>query len=377
LALIACAITACGTPSRAREVRTMGNAAERRVKIAVLAPTRGELAPSGIAIRTGAHVALDVARDAAEDASHAPGVQASIELLDVDAGDGGVDDTRRAAEMLAGRTDVVAVIVGVPVGSADAAVKAISRSGAALITIGGVPLRGAYEVGPTPMMTASAAGRLVGSVLRAKHPAVLAPIGGPEPALFTRFMHSTRRFTAAPHIQTYPIGLARNPDPLQELARLSVDVVYLPGPLDRLVAAMRLASAAGLRAIFVVEQRHLAPDIADAIVGAGLPAYALASYALDDGEPITRDFVERFRRAGAGAPTDDAALAYDAVRLAYGAIAAAKRPDDPAAVTGALATVTGVPSLSGPIGFDLSGNAVRTVVVREVGTNRVFARVTP
>jgi ABC-type branched-subunit amino acid transport system substrate-binding protein len=368
-----CCVTACRTPLRAHEARTIENASAHRVKIAVLAPTRGELAPIGTAIRTGAHVALDVARD---DASAHPSRVQSIEILDVDAGDASENDVRRATEIVAGRTDIVAVIVGVPVGSSTLAVRALERTGAALITIGGVPVVGAFEVAPHRLGMAAAAGRFVGAVLRAKHPAALVAIGVGRRVELDAFVTSARRFTAAPIIESYPLAIGGGADPLRGLGKQGVDVVYMPGPLERTSPAVRLSAVHGLNARFVVEERWVASS-AMPVVSPGITTYALATYALDDGEPITTDFVERYRRAGAGAPTEDAALAYDAVRLVYAALGAAKRPEDPAAVTRAVYTAVDVPSLSGPLRIDAAGNAVRTIVVRELGAAGVFARVTP
>jgi hypothetical protein len=101
-------LAACGGgAARPREGRSIGNVAADRVVIGLLSATRGEHAAVGAALRTGVTLALAAAR---EDGSPRPEVQ-SIEVVAGDAGDGSSDEARRAAAILAGRADVVAVIV--------------------------------------------------------------------------------------------------------------------------------------------------------------------------------------------------------------------------------------------------------------------------
>lgn len=371
------ALAACGArpPATDPAGAAIGNSAAQRLAIAVIAPSSGDDAALGAAVRGATALAMSELDD--EDSAPLPVATA---LLDVDAGSGRGDDVRRAADLVLARTDVVAVVAALDPSPLAVLAKRLAPAGITVITVSGPAPHGVIEVRPNREDEAVAAGRFVGTVLRARQPAVLAAAmaGFTETRAFTT---SVGRFiTAAVLEETYPIATkaGSGTDPLRALAAGGVDAIYGVGMPRQLGFALEMARARGLTAAFVVSSAWQDDaDARDALDAASVAAYVVSPIAFDDGAALTDRFYRGYRQTVGGEPEVAAAMAFDAVLLAGAAIRAARADAiDPRVVGAAMFTVE-VATLSGTMRIDATGRPVRPLAVHQRigGRDRFVAHV--
>jgi len=372
-------VVGCASPSPApteHPAVAIGNAAPHRVTIAVVAATSGPTEALGTSARGGVEIAMAIVHD---ETSVVPGVEA-VDVLDVDAGSGTLVEVRTAAHTILGRTDVIAVIAALDPDATVALAVALKRSTASLITTtGNAPLARNIDLLPDPSDEATAAGRLIGEVLHAHQPATLTTAGSASFAEVAAFKRSVERFTQPTIEQSYPFAVGGGTDPLGDLARAGVDAVYVPAPPDRVGFALRQARLHNLPGPYVVPSSWQSPEALALLDAVNVRVYEITPVALDDGEPITTDFVDRYRQRVGGVPDVTAAMAFDAVQVTMAALAAAENPLDPEAVANAMHGLGDIPSLSGPLAIDRQGHARRPLAIRERfgGTDAFTRRIDP
>jgi ABC-type branched-subunit amino acid transport system substrate-binding protein len=294
----------------------------------------------------------------------------AIELVDVDVGNGSPDEVRAAARALAGRTDVIAVLVALDADGADTVGRALADREAIVITTSGARGRpGTLDLLLYPEHEASAVGRFVGDELRARRPAVLATAVMASSLEARYFADAAERATAKVVAQTYPLATPPGTAPLEVLAKAGVDAVFLVGEPRDLAFAVREARVKGLGAPFLVTSTWSDAGLVDATLRSGSVLYTTAPYALDDGAELTREFANHYRRDVGGEPDFSAALAYDGARIALAGLrrawtASPGRLDVGAARREAFGLVD-FPGLAGPLAVDAAGKVEGPIAIRK------------
>jgi ABC-type branched-subunit amino acid transport system substrate-binding protein len=304
--------------------------------------------------------------DVRDDGSRANAVD-TIDVVEIDAGDGGVDDARRAAQTINGRTDIVAVIVALPPESVLPLSTALDRSEAAILaTTSPAPRPSDVDLVSSTIDEAELAGRWIGEHLDAKQPAILTSMGDITMPEVRAFEQSVKRYGRASVAQSFPFTASGGLDPLDELAAAGVDALFVVSSYARVGPALQQARIHGLDPAFVLPSAWDTADTRSLVERAGVRAYVLVPFAADDGSELARAFAAAFRDRTGAAPDAAAAAAYDALQVAVAAHAAASDPVDPRSVGDAMRGIGEVPGLSGPLAIDRQGRPRRAFVVREL-----------
>jgi branched-chain amino acid transport system substrate-binding protein len=301
-----------------------------------------------------------------------------LDLVEIDAGDGGTEDVRTAADALRARTDIVGVVAALSREQLTALALALDDTEAAILVPTDAPDDDrSVALRSTPEYEAELAGTWIGSELRAAQPAVLTATQDLATQEVYAFARSVDRYGQKSIHQTFPFTKTGGVDPLGELASGGVDAVYTPSSYAHVGRALREAQLHQLRASFVVPSAWDTADTRDLVAHSGVRAYVLVPFAADDTDERVARFVDTFRQK-AGAPPDvAAAMAYEAVHVVVAAMDASADPLDAGSVRASLHGIAGVPGLLGPIAIDTAGRARRAYAVRELhgGRDAIAGRV--
>jgi branched-chain amino acid transport system substrate-binding protein len=141
------------------------------------------------------------------------------------------------------------------------------------------------------------------------------------------------------------------------------DVIYIPGYYGDVALIAKQARMIGLTQPLLGGDGWDAPELwglgGDALNG----SYISTHYSVDDPSPAIQSFVETYKqRYGNLLPDAHAALAYDAARILFDAIARSGVSDS-AKLRDALAQTKNFPGVTGIINIDANRNAVKPAVV--------------
>jgi ABC-type branched-subunit amino acid transport system substrate-binding protein len=202
--------------------------------------------------------------------------------------------------------------------------------------------------------------------LHAAQPAVLTSAQDASSREVFAFTREVERFGKKAVHQTFPFTKNGGIDPLGELASDGVDAVYTPSAYADVARALREAGVHSLRASFVLPSSWDTAETRDLVAHAGVQAYLLVPFAADDTEERVVRFVDTFRQKTGVVPGVNAAMAYEAARVAIAAVYASADPFDPSAVRARTRGLDDVPGLRGTISIDATGQVSRSYVVREL-----------
>ena len=343
---------------------SIGNAAPHQIAIAVIAPTSGAMKAVGDRARAAVHLAVDGLHD---DESRRLDIS-SIDVIEVDGGDGTLPHTYPAADRVKRRTDIVAVIIAMPADIVDMQLRALAGTDAATLQTSPDALGYAdVDVPSPPGDVAIVAGELIGGKLGARHPAMVSSVQVMQPLATTLFGQSVQRFGPAPIEQTFPFTASGGIDPLGDLAAGGVDAVYLGPDPDRLESVIREAGLHQLTAVFVLPPAWDLPETRDLVEHAGADAYLIVPFAADTDSGPAHDFAGAFRQRTGEVADAAAAMAYDAAEIAIEAVRHADDAIDPKSVRAATRDgLVGVPGANGPLVVGMQGVVHRALVVREL-----------
>jgi branched-chain amino acid transport system substrate-binding protein len=163
--------------------------------------------------------------------------------------------------------------------------------------------------------------------------------------------------------QTYTQGDADFKGQLSTIRSAEPDVIYIPGYYGDVALITKQARMIGLTQPLLGGDGWDAPELwqlgGDSLYG----AYISTHYSVDDPSPAIQQFVELYKqRYGNLLPDAHAALAYDAARLLFDAIARTGSTDGDK-LREALAQTKNFNGVTGVISMDASRNAVKPAVV--------------
>jgi hypothetical protein len=292
----------------------------------------------------------------------------SIDVIEVDGGDGTLPHTYPAADRVKGRTDIVAVIIAMPADIVDMQVRALAGTDAATLQTSPDALGFAdVDVPSPPSDVAVVAGELIGRNLDAKQAAMVSSVQVLQPMATTLFTQSVQRFGPAPIQQTFPFTASGGIDPLGELAASGVDAVYLGPDPDRLERVIREAALHQLSAVFVLPPEWDLAETRDLVEHAGADAYLIVPFAADTDAGPAHEFANAFRQRTGAVADAAAAMAYDAAEIAIEAVRHADEAIDPKSVRAAMRDgLVAVAGANGPFVVGMQGVVHRALVVREL-----------
>ncbi|MBP6941846.1 MAG: ABC transporter substrate-binding protein [Syntrophorhabdaceae bacterium] len=143
------------------------------------------------------------------------------------------------------------------------------------------------------------------------------------------------------------------------------DVIYIPDYYNKVALIAKQIREKGLRSAMLGGDGWDSPDLVknagDAIMG----SYFTNHYSPDRKDPVAEVFIKRYKERYNAVPDTFAALGYDATMILLKALDGAKKPsqDDIMKQLTALKNFKGV---TGNIGFDKNGDAVKSVVILKV-----------
>ena len=163
--------------------------------------------------------------------------------------------------------------------------------------------------------------------------------------------------------QTYTQGDADFKGQLSTIRAAEPDVIYIPGYYGDVTLVAKQARMIGMTQPLLGADGWDAPELwqlgGDALNG----AYITTHYSVDDPSPAIRTFVDLYKlRYGNLLPDAHAALAYDAARLLFDAIARTGSTDRDK-LRDALAQTKDFQGVTGVISMDANRNAVKPAVV--------------
>ena len=163
--------------------------------------------------------------------------------------------------------------------------------------------------------------------------------------------------------QTYTQGDADFKGQLSTIRSAEPDVIYIPGYYGDVALIAKQARMIGLAQPLLGGDGWDAPELwqigGDALNG----AYISTHYSVDDPSPAIQQFVEQYKQRYSNLlPDAHAALAYDAARLLFDAIARTGSTDGDK-LRDALAQMKNFAGVTGVISMDPDRNAVKPAVV--------------
>jgi branched-chain amino acid transport system substrate-binding protein len=162
---------------------------------------------------------------------------------------------------------------------------------------------------------------------------------------------------------------------LTKVAADKPDFLFLPDYYNKVNLIAAQARQVGITAVFGGGDGW---DSADLDVKATEGGYFSNHYSSDDQSPNVQNFVKNYKAKFGSVPDALAALAYDATTLLLTAAEKAGS-DDPTKVKDAMASLSGVQTVSGKITFDKDGNPTKAAVVLQIkgGKQTYVATVQP
>ena len=163
--------------------------------------------------------------------------------------------------------------------------------------------------------------------------------------------------------QSYAQGDADFKGQLSTIRSAEPDVIYIPGYYGDVAIIAKQARMIGLTQPLLGADGWDAPELwqlgGDALNG----TYITTHYSVDNPSPVIQTFVDTYKhRYGNLLPDAHAALAYDATRLLFDAIARAGSTDS-TQIRNALAQTKNFAGVTGVINIDANRNAVKPAVV--------------
>jgi branched-chain amino acid transport system substrate-binding protein len=163
--------------------------------------------------------------------------------------------------------------------------------------------------------------------------------------------------------QTYTQGDADFKGQLSTIRSAEPDVIYIPGYYGEVALIAKQARLIGLTQPLLGGDGWDAPELwqigGDALNG----AYISTHYSPDNPSPEIKQFVDSYKqRYGHALPDAHAALAYDAARLLFAAIAGTRSTDGDK-LRESLAQTKNFEGVTGVISMDANRNAVKPAVV--------------
>lgn len=156
---------------------------------------------------------------------------------------------------------------------------------------------------------------------------------------------------------------------LTNIAKMNVDVLYLPDYYQKASLIGKQARAKGIKAVFLGGDGWDSPELDYATMEGG---YFTNHYSAEDPRPEVQNWVKAYKEKYGETPDALATLCYDATNLLLNAINTTKS-NDPAKIKEALQATKDFKAVSGNISFDENGNPVKAAAILQIkGGKQVY-----
>lgn len=336
------------------------------VKLGLIGPMTGPLAPYGEGVRDGALLAVENVN--ATGGIH--GKQVELIILDNQANP---QETITLVNRLIQRDRIVGLIGPVISSTSMVAGPVMQRHGVPMIsptaTAVDVTLQGDYvfRVCFLDDYQGMAAVNYAVDNLGAKKAGILFKVGDAySEGLRVVFRDN---FTAAGGEVVevaYNLGDTDFSAQLTRLKNEGVEVVYSPFYYEDAVIALTQAESIGLEATFIGGDGWDAQELLDQAGLASVGAVFTTHYSVSDDRPVVQNYLQNFQDTYGRFPIVLAALGYDAAALMLDAVARADSVD-PQAIRQAIAATENFEGVTGPnISLDEDGNPIKDITIIQV-----------
>ncbi len=148
------------------------------------------------------------------------------------------------------------------------------------------------------------------------------------------------------------------------------DVIYLPDYYNKVALIARQVREKGLKSVMVGGDGWDSPELLKIAGSAIVGGYFTNHYSPDRKDPVSERFIKRYKEKHGAVPDTFAALGYDATMILLKAIDAAKNPTQQE-ILKTLGATQNFKGVTGNIGFDKNGDAVKSVVLLKMEKDKV------
>ncbi len=336
------------------------------IKLGLVGPMTGPLAPYGEGVRDGALLAVDRINSQ----GGINGRQVEIIVLDNQANP---QETITLVNRLIQRDGIVGLVGPVISSTSMVAGPVVQRQGIPMIsptaTAVDVTLQGdfVFRVCYLDDYQGLAAVNYAVDELGAKKAGILFKVGDAySEGLRVVFRDNFRAAGGEVVELAYNLGDTDFSAQLTRMKDQGVEVVYSPFYYEDAVLALTQAQSIGLDAIFIGGDGWDAQELLDQAGLAAVNAVFTTHYSTSDSRPVVQNFLSNFQDKFGRSPIVLAALGYDAAALMMDAIERAGS-DDPGEIRDAIAGTEGFEGITGQsISLDENGNPVKDITIIKV-----------
>ncbi len=148
------------------------------------------------------------------------------------------------------------------------------------------------------------------------------------------------------------------------------DVIYIPDYYNKVALIARQVREKGIKAVMIGGDGWDSPELLKVAGGAIVGGYFTNHYSPDRKDPVAEAFINKYKQKHGAVPDALGALTYDAAVILLKALDSAKKAT-PEEVMKSLAAMKNFKGVTGNIGFDKNGDAVKSAVILKVEKDRV------
>lgn len=336
------------------------------IKLGLIGPMTGPLAPYGEGVRDGAILAVK----AVNEQGGINGRQIELIILDNQANP---QETITLVNRLIQRDQIVGLIGPVISSTSMVAGPVVQRMGVPMIsptaTAVDVTLQGDYvfRVCYLDDYQGLAAVNYSFNELEARKAGILYKVGDAYSEGLRHVFRDNFRALGGEVVElAYNLGDTDFSAQLTRFKNEGVEIVYSPFYYEDAVLALSQAQSIGLEATFVGADGWDAQELIDQAGTASIGSVFTTHYSIADQRPIVQDFLVNFQNDFGRFPIVLAALGYDAAALMLDAITRAGS-DNRQAIREAIAATEGFEGVTGQsISLDADGNPIKDITIIQV-----------
>ncbi|MCX5811515.1 MAG: ABC transporter substrate-binding protein [Proteobacteria bacterium] len=157
---------------------------------------------------------------------------------------------------------------------------------------------------------------------------------------------------------------------ISKIALKKPDIIYLPDYYNKVALIARQVREKGLKSTLLGSDGWDSPELMKIAGNAIIGGYFTNHYSPDRKDPIADAFIKRYKEKHGAVPDAMAALGYDATMILLKAIDSVKKPTQEE-IMKYLSSLKNHKGVTGNIGFDKNGDAVKSVVLLKVEKDKV------
>jgi branched-chain amino acid transport system substrate-binding protein len=343
------------------------------IRIGIYADLSGQTAATGQYIKN----AVEFARDEINQAGGINGRQ--MELVVVD--DKGLPD--QAAAVVAGlisQNHVHALVGEAAAASSLSAAAKAQEAGVPMVSLSASDLRitqqgdQIFRIASLDSLQGTEMAKYAANNLKAKTAAILFEAGsdyssGLAQAFESEFTKAGGQVTAK---QSYAAAANQSfKDQLTGIGSANPDVIYVPGRSAESGMICKEAKAAGIKSVMLGADGWNSPKFFEIAGSSSDGAYITTHFSADDPTQDIRSFASGYKKRFGSAPDQEAALAFDAIRILADALKRAGSSDS-SKLRAALAQTVKFSGLTGVISIDPDRNATRPATIFKLQDGKIY-----